>query len=403
MISYGLLVGTVLIILGLALRQPYLLVPGVLTVVTLLLARAWRKNALDRITYRRHLSTSRAGWGDTVELAVEVENAKPLPVPWVECLDDLPADLPVVGGHLSAHHLPGRMTLKNMLSLGWFERVTRRFSITCTQRGRYTLGPVTLVSGDPFGFDRESRGLPQTDQLIVYPRILPVAGPALLRRHPFGDQALASWIFEDPARTAGVREYQTRDPFNRIEWKATARTGRLQTRVFEASFRVQLSIFLNLSTGAYLWEGIDRRRLEFAISVAASLAHWAIGHKRSVGIYANGYHPSGGGSLSMRPGAGVHQLERILGALATLPPVPWGQLHPILNRALGSMEPGTAALIITSQVPQDLVLAAARLKSCGHPVSFVLLGNARAPRGFPSARVREEGSDVQRIVLDPAG
>lgn len=401
--SYGVFVGMLLVLTGLAFRQPYALVPGVLALVALATGRLWRQNVLEQLSYRRLLSTERVVWGDTVELAIECENAKPLPVPWVECLDEWPAELPLSKG-LSAHHLPGRMTFRNLMSLRWFERVTRRFTITCERRGRFLLGPVALVSGDPFGFDRTSRVLPGTDQLVVYPRVLRVVGPALSRRHPFGDRVFPSWVFEDPARTAGVREYGPRDPFNRIEWKATARSGRLQTRVFEASFREELALFLNLSTYENLWEGIDRELVERAITVSASLARWALEVHIPTGLFANGYHPAGQGHVGLRPGAGQQQLELLLEALATIPPVPWGDMGEIIDRARSRLGPGTAALVVTAVVSGGLLHAVDRLRRAGHPVVLVLVSGVSPPAGLVTYRAREEGVGREAaVVLDRVG
>ena len=68
-------------------------------------------------------------------------------------------------------------------------------------------------------------------------------------RRPIGDVRLTHRLYEDPTRIAGVRPYEAGDPLNRIHWRATARTGRLHSKVYEPSTLAGATILLDFHHG----------------------------------------------------------------------------------------------------------------------------------------------------------
>jgi hypothetical protein len=87
-------------------------------------------------------------------------------------------------------------------------------------------------------------------------------------RSPIGTLRHTQPIFEDPSRVRGKRDYTTGDSLRRVDWKATATTGRLQVKQFEPSIALETALFLNLNADEYL----QRTRLdatELAIVIAA--------------------------------------------------------------------------------------------------------------------------------------
>ena len=65
-------------------------------------------------------------------------------------------------------------TLGQVVSLSWFERARLRYRLRCNARGVFTIGPVLVRTGDPFGFAGREATLPVYDQVLVYPRIVPI-------------------------------------------------------------------------------------------------------------------------------------------------------------------------------------------------------------------------------------
>ncbi|MFJ7825138.1 DUF58 domain-containing protein [Psychrobacillus sp. NPDC096623] len=67
---------------------------------------------------------------------------------------------------------------------------------------------------------------------IVFPNIYDIKESFVPSKLKQGDLALNSSLFDDPFFPVGTREYAPGDQFHHIHWKATAKTGQLQTKVF---------------------------------------------------------------------------------------------------------------------------------------------------------------------------
>ena len=87
--------------------------------------------------------------------------------------------------------------------------------------------------------------------VTVYPEVVPLPGYDLASRRPIGEIKLTHRLFEDPTRIAGVRAYQPGDLFNRIHWAASARTGVLHSKVYDASTIAGATILLDFHRDSY--------------------------------------------------------------------------------------------------------------------------------------------------------
>lgn len=163
----------------------------------------WTRTCLASVSYRRRFGTTRLFYGEETDLYVEIVNAKPLPLAWLSADDEFPADVELLTGQLGYSYRPRRRRLVNLLSLRWYERVTRRYRLRGSQRGAWQFGPVELVSGDLFGFNTRQTILPETQLLLVYPRLVPLTALGLPAHHPFGDFKTVRRIIDDPIQLRG--------------------------------------------------------------------------------------------------------------------------------------------------------------------------------------------------------
>ena len=83
-----------MILLGLVVGRPGLLVLPIFLLLTIAAGRWWSDRVLRDVTYRRRIARKRAFPGETVDIEVQVENAKLLPVPWLRVEDEWPLDVP---------------------------------------------------------------------------------------------------------------------------------------------------------------------------------------------------------------------------------------------------------------------------------------------------------------------
>jgi uncharacterized protein (DUF58 family) len=94
-------------------------------------------------------------------------------------------------------------------------------------------------------------------------------------------------LFEDPTRVAGVRRYQWGDPLNRINWRATARTGVLHSKVYEPSTVAGITVLVDFHRDSFA-AAHEPYRSELAVTAAASLANAVFQMGQQVGLVTNG-------------------------------------------------------------------------------------------------------------------
>ena len=361
------------LLLGMASGQRALTLLALLVLATAGVAWGWNRLSLRGVAYERTFSATRAFPDDTLTLTLGVVNRKPLPLPWLIVEEELGDGLRVLDRPTIPSGAVGRQLLRIATSVRPFERVTWRVTVACPTRGVHPVGPTTLRSGDLFAFftNRSSPAAPSS--ILVYPRVVPLTDLGFPARRPFGETRVARHLLTDPTRVVGVRDYRPEDPFRAVHWKATARQGRLQVRVYEPTTALQLGIFLNLDTFERYWEGLDVELTERGIVAAASLAVWATGQRYAVGVYANGLVAGSDQPLRIAPGRGPAQLPRIMEGLAKLTPYSTLPVARTLRTAVARFPWGSTVVVITPQLPDALTAVLAKVLAAGHGEVLVAL------------------------------
>jgi uncharacterized protein (DUF58 family) len=368
------IIAVIILIISLALHQVPLALVSLLFILTGGVSRLWNKYCLRRVEYKRHLSHNQVFFGEEVVLEIEVSNRKPLPLPWLKIEDELPERLTLLKGKASPSH-EDRVTLTNIFPIGMYHRVKRRFPIKCPQRGAFVFGPTRLESGDLFGFFRRYMDFTKLDYLLVYPRLVPLEKLGISSRQLFGDIRLKHHLFQDPMLTAGVREYHSGDALKRIHWKSTARLGRLQTKIYEPTTTIDISVFLDVRTlRAPLW-GSSYQLQELGIITAASLAQYALNAGFRVGLYVNQITRFSQGMVMVPPSQHPDQLLRILETLAQLHQVETIPVTRYIRQEVGSLPWGSTMLVISAQPDEKLLATLLDMKRVGRSVTLVVVGS----------------------------
>jgi len=390
--DYWLYFAVLLLIISLALQQAALAMVSLLFVLASGISRLWNRYCLRRVEYRRRLSRSQAFFGDEITLEIEVTNRKPLPLPWLQVQDDLPEQVTLLKGKASSTR-EDRVVLTNMFPINMYHRVTRRFPMRCLQRGHFIFGPTRIQSGDLFGFFRRDMFVEKLDSLLVYPRLVPLEKLGIPSQQLFGDIRLRRHLFQDPVLTAGVREYLPGDSLKRIHWKSTARLNRLQTKVFEPTTTVDISIFLDVRTlKAPLWGSVHQLQ-ELGIIAAAAIARHALEEGFRVGLYVNQITRLSEGLVRVPPGQHPDQLQRILVALAQLHQMETMPAARFIRQEARGLPWGSTVLAVTAQPADELTAALLDLKRAGRPVALVKVGGEppkEASIAMPAYHVTDE-------------
>jgi uncharacterized protein (DUF58 family) len=263
--------------LGLVAYAMYALLGALL--ISRLLTRTWAGN----LTAERRSSALTANVGQTVAVTVCIKNDGWLPIPWFLWHDALPGRalmfhppaLKISGYRIGVAMLRGGAT-KNAL-----------YQLTCNRRGYYQIGPVVVETGDLFGLHRRFRVMGEPHFLLVYPPVVPLEGYSIASRRPVGEVRMTYRLFEDPTRIAGIRFYQPGDPLRRVHWRATARTGRLHSKVYEPSTVAGATILLDFHQQSHPPHN-EPHRSELAVVAAASIAGAVHQMGQQVGLVTNG-------------------------------------------------------------------------------------------------------------------
>ncbi len=372
--DYWLWVAVFILIISLAMHQVALALICLLFLLTGGVARLWNRFCLNRIEYRRQLSHHQVFFGEEITLEIEVTNRKPLPLPWLRIEDELPERVTLLKGKAEAL-AEDRVMLRNILPINMYHRVKRRFPIKCSQRGAFVFGPSYVSSGDIFGFFRREKKFEQIDNLLVYPRLVPLEKLGIPSRQLFGDIRLKRHLFQDPVLTAGVRDYAPGDSLKRIHWKSTARLGRLQTKVYEPTTTVDISLFLDVRTlKAPFWGSISQLQ-ELGIMTAASICQYALNSGFRVGLHVNQVTRFSQGMLKVPHSGHPDQLMHILEALAQVHQVETIPMATFIRQEAPSLPWGSTLLVIAAQPSEELVATLMDLNRVGRSVALVKMGS----------------------------
>ena len=391
----------VLLTISLLAHSPLLLLLDVLLMIVFGSSWLWGRYCLANVSYARRFSAQRLFYGEEADLWIEVVNAKPLPLPWLKAEDEFPRDLPVQHIKLDYSARDERVILANMFSLRWYERVRRHYRGRAERRGVFDFGPALISSGDLFGFRERRDELDRLDTVLVYPKIVTLEKLGLQAARPPGEYTTMRRVIEDPLRLAAVRDYQAGDSIRYVHWKATARRGSLQTKVFDPGAVQTLMVALNTQTLETAFAGIMVDVFETAVVVAASIAQAGFDAHRAVGLCANGGVRDSHRWVSLPASRRGDQQVRILESLAGLTYLTLMPFERLLLQEARRFPVG-ATIVVISAIMDELIHAALLdLQTAGHPIALVMIGrlpDAELP-AVPTYFVTQNWTEMERLEL----
>ncbi len=345
-------------------RETFVLVLGYLILGTYLLGRWWTQQSLKSLRVHR-LFADHVFPGENVPVQITLNNRSWLPAVWMSIRDLHPIDLSEIKVFKQVISLPGRKTMQ------------LHYQLKATRRGFYAVGPMSIETGDLFGWVDQAFSEYRPDYLTVYPRVIPLKRPDLPSHSPLGALRHKQPIFEDPTRPVGKRDYMRGDAIRRVDWKASAATGKLQVKLFEPSIDMEMMLFLNLNTDEYHAKSrFDGP--ELGIVTAASLSNWAVQNRQAVGLVTNGIDPlnTTGEIRPIEPRKTQAHLMRILEALA--------RVKLQTNRRIGiremvrtyrhSLSWGTTLVVISGSANEEILRELILARQAGMKPILIVCG-----------------------------
>jgi len=327
-----------------------------------LVALAWLSSAfaLRGIRVERRSRTLRAAVGDVFEEHYEIYNTSLIPKLWIEVINE--TTIPTSSGSRVLTLLRGKQK-RSYTARTWL-----------TSRGGFSLGPTTIASGDPFGLFRVSRKIPATSSLIVFPMLVPVteflSPPGLLP----GGKAIRRKSQDATPHAAGVREYVPGDSIKRIHWPTSVRRNQLMVKEFEQDPQAEVWLFVDTYKHSHFSKPVEtmeehpqddlfllRRSkiklnpstFEYSVTIAASLAHYFLEQRRSVGLVSSFEH-----AYKVIPAERSERQEaKILEALAFLQDESLITLPTLVTAQLGQLPQGSSAILVTATASPEILIA----------------------------------------------
>lgn len=319
----------------------------------ILLSLLWSWLAVRRVRIGRKTRSRRSQVGRNFVEQFSVRNAFFLPKLWLEIRDH--SDLP---NHRASHVVPSLMPTKSY---------TWRVDTLCVVRGEFQLGPMTIISGDPFGLFLTPRRINAVERMIVYPAVVPINQFKLPLGMISGGEPQRHITQNVTTNAAGVRDYVPGDSINRVHWKSSARRNKLIVKEFELDPLVDIWLFVDFSAQSLLEEysvqrqggtgviipnggAIPASTEEYAVVVAASLATHFIEIERALGYLA--YTPN---RELLQPERGHRQLTRILENLAVARSQSKLSLKEMISLETPHLARGATVVIITSSLETNWI------------------------------------------------
>jgi len=338
------------------------------------------------VDVHRSLSIAEISLGQALDAWISIDNKKALPAFWLFWQEHVDPGLDVEGPvcHYKTLKPGGKQEIK--------------YKLHSTRRGLFRVGPVVIESSGPFGLARRFYVGESVKFVTVLPRVVPIGKGLAQGQRPIHQVPRRRSIFEDPSRFMGMRDYRPGDSMRRIHWRATARSGKLQVKLFEPSVLTGVLLAVDMGLASYPLTRKDPAKidplLEFTVTAAASLGEYVLAGDQSVGLISNGTDAADrfpedweGGSfkrlddalaktrldvkttayqpVELSPAKGFWQHQRMLDALARLWPSAGVQLPNLLMTELPRLPRSLVLMVVTPVLDGALCNVLESLKRSG--------------------------------------
>lgn len=241
--------------------------------------RFWAKGLNCEIRFQSDCAAE----GETATLQEVITNRKLLPLPVVEIDFHMDRRLHFTDAENTA--LSDRSYRRDVFALALNQRITRTLELRCAGRGYFEITEAGMMAHDLFLRKKYVGSTPQSTSFYVLPRPVPTELINIPFSRVMGTVLARKKVYDDPFEFAGLREYSRSDPMKYINWKATARAGKMLTNLHESTLSQRVILLLDLDG-----ENLNHadRLSEAAIRIACSLTERLLRENIEVLLLTNG-------------------------------------------------------------------------------------------------------------------
>ncbi|WP_166671318.1 DUF58 domain-containing protein [Cryobacterium psychrophilum] len=215
--------------------------------------------------------------GDDTVVSLQLRNLSSRPLDGASWRDPAPPGMGLMGQSAPADQLLPALERYRAGPETGPDSVRLEYALTPRIRGVYAFGPLLLGRRDPFGLAVREHPVGQSHDLVVTPRVTPLAtrGVSVTRSDGSVRDLLRS--LNPTSDELIAREYRPGDPFRRVNWPATARHGEIMVRQEEQRSNPEARIILDTTLNSH-GAAEPARRLDHAFELAIEVV-------ASIGVY----------------------------------------------------------------------------------------------------------------------
>lgn len=354
--------------------------------------RLWWLNRLPQlVTLSWEADQTRVMPGTPVLIRLTMANRSWLPLPLTRLQFSLPEQIQVEGAD-SVTVSQKRSVIQLWLSVPRKSQVERTFALIPSQRGLIWLSEVQGEALDPFGGEGCPLNLPMPFSLLVYPSLLPLPAFSLGETEAIGNRLSRQRVQDDPTFLRGLRPYAAGDRLRSIDWKASAKTGELQTRQYEytarPSWRIVGHILPSYEPSLQRYnDAINERTISSLAALATRCRQEGLAYELLLNVRFRGKD-----HFELPKGSGKKHHIQAMTQLARLNQyIPTAM--PILLRRLEQSREKEVILVVSPRIDDGLEEAMQRLARRGHTVLLLDLSDEKAAcRPFRSTLTMKGGA-----------
>ena len=285
--------------------------------------------------------------GEKTILKEEIINAKGLPVPALELRLVLDKSLKIEGELAHNSIISDQLYERDLFALAGRQKIVRSIPVAVTKRGHYRIPSLDMIGYGFFYTDPQYRTYDQRAELYVFPKSVDTSRIHTVMRSLSGMMQARRRLYPDPFEFSGIREYQNSDPMNTINWKATARAGKMLVNQFDSTTDIRLTVLLDMNDPNIIRQG---RLIEESVRIASSLGSALSDAGMEFDFVSNGTGIAAATrASSFRPPTGTDNQEEAA-VISDVSDAIRTQLHVkpgsggafFLDRTLASIEAGTS-------------------------------------------------------------
>ena len=255
-----------------------------------------------------------------------------------------------------------------------FQQIKRSHDIICDSRGYYRLETVYIY------YNKKKRYIDAPAELYIYPGLISLSERAEPINIYQGDAVTQRTLIKDPFSFSGIRQYTFGDPFNSINFKATARSGGADISSLRVNSRESCSnrifmVYLNFQTGG--GETVPtvayNKMMELGLSFSADIIREAAYSGHRAGFASNPVTIDGDTYLRFPVESGDSHLIEILKQMAKVRNRAGISFSSLLEHDIKQGISESEIYIITPYTDDDIEDLAYRLRALGNSVCTVIL------------------------------